>query len=158
MQSEKKIDSLIDDLNQKGRNFSKRVEEIPGFPFENFSDLNKGIEARQARLLRHSNSMEPSIFSTIADGNEKAFHSIGQVLSLTSIPLGLILAFLLSWWWLILAFFLYFLGMRMTSDIYNKAIFRSAMASEKSFCLLYHCHQISIEMTHDKSIHYWEGN
>jgi hypothetical protein len=157
VQSEKWVDSLIDDLNQNGKNCSKRVEEIPDFPFENFSAFHNGVKSRQARLRRHSDSMEASIFIAIADRNEKALHSIGQVFSLTSLPLGLILAFLVSWWYLVLAFFLYFLGMKIISDIYNKAVFRSAMTNEKSLCLLYYCHQISIEMTHDNSIHCYQG-
>jgi hypothetical protein len=156
--TEHKIESLIENVNFKGNNISKQIGEIPGFPFENFSDLIEGIKSRHASLLRHSLTIEGAIFSAVGDRNEKIFYFIGQALSWGAIPLGLILAVLISWWLLIVAIFMYFYGKSIVSDTYNKSIFRSAMKSEQAFCFLYHQNQISIGLSHDKSIHYYKNS
>ncbi len=46
----------------------------------------------------------------------------------------------------------------MEVNTYNKSIFRSAMKSEQIFCFLYHHNQISIGLSHDKSIHYYKNS
>lgn len=157
MSSISKIDLLIRESNLKGKTISKNIGEIPNFPFEGFSDLVGGIKSRRASLLRHSLSIEPSIFSAIGDRNEKAFYFIGQALYLVAVPFGLILAVLVSWWLAIVATFVYFLGKKIVSDTYNKSIFRSAMKNESIFCFLYHHNQISISLPHDKSIHFYKS-
>jgi hypothetical protein len=156
--TERKIESLIEKVNFKGKTISKQIREIPDFPFEHFSDLIEGIKSRHASLLRHSLTIEASIFAAVGDRNEKIFYFIGQALSWGAIPLGLILAVLVSWWLLIVATFVYFFGKRIVSDTYNKSIFRSAMKSEQAFCFLYHHNQISIGLSHDKSIHYYKNS
>ena len=157
MSTEHKIESLIGNVNFEGNNISKQIGEIPDFPFEHFSDLVEAIKSRHASLLRHSLAIEGSIFSAVGDRNEKIFYFIGQALSWGAIPLGLILAVLLSWWLLIVAVFMYFYGKSIVSDTYNKSIFRSAMKNEQIFCFLYHHNQISIGMSHDKSVHYYKN-
>ena len=157
MSTQSKVESLIHESNLNGNTVFENIGEVPNFPFEDFSNLVKGIKSRQASLRRHSLLIEATIFYAVANRNEKLFYVVGQILLWGAIPFGLTLGILVSWWLLIVATLVYLFGKKIVSDTYDKSIFRSAMGSERIFCFLYHHNQISVGLTLDKSIHYYKG-
>ena len=157
MSTQSKVESLIQQSNVKSNTLFEKIGEVPNFPFDDFSNLIRGIRSRQASLRRHSLSTETTIFYAVADRNEKLFYLVGKILFWGAIPFGLTLGILVSWWLLFVAGLVCLFGKKIVSDTYDKSIFRSAMGSERIFCFLYHHSQISVELTQDKSVHYYKG-
>ena len=141
------IKSLVEKLNQQGKQIPVNLSQIKDFPYQNFSDLLNDFKSGNARLLRFSYAMESSLFSVLASTTDSIKSNLGLFIAYGGILAAIIFAFIYSWWLLILIPIVFIVGTSMTKNAYNNAIFNCTFSSEIIFCFLYFTGQVSVDST-----------
>lgn len=137
---------LIETLNEQGKGIPKRLDQIEGLPYQNFSDLLDDVKSGEARILRFAYEMDSSVSSIFALPHDNFLTNLGFFVAYGGVLASLVCSILYSWWLLIAAPMMFVMGTKMTKKAYNNVIFNGAFSSEIAFCFLYFIGQISIDI------------
>ena len=141
-ESEKGLETLITELRMlKGHQIPTSVEQIDGFPIQNYRELQQELESEQIQLLRFAYEHLGDIAQIL---NPTPLWMVYSVNTICVPLLSLVMAFMYSWLWIILGIAFFFFQLSKTKKLYNDTIFSSAMTNELAFCFLFYSRQISI--------------
>lgn len=154
---ELKIKSIVDGLNEKGKNIPINLSQIEELPYSDFSSLLSDVKAGRTRVLRFSIAMESSLLSIITSTSDKIKSNIGLLIMYGGILAALFFSYVYSWWLLLTIPFAFGIGASITKKAYNSAVFKSAFSSELIFCFLYFTRQISVEIPESNEHYYYKG-
>ena len=138
------MESLVAELNEKGRGIPVRLSEIADFPYSTFTDLILAFENREAALLRLSVHMESALFSMVASKTEKTVFHSSIAAGYAGVLAGIVLAVIYHWWLFIFVPISYVVGAKLGKSAYDKTILNTAACSETAFCFLYFIGQVYV--------------
>ena len=101
-ETERKIEELIDALNDKGKGIPKNVSGFSGLPYDNYQSLLDDLGSGFAHLFRFAISMEPSLLNLVAQPKEKFGNTVGLIVAYGGVITSIAVAYFLSWWLLTL--------------------------------------------------------
>ena len=154
---EVKITRLIQELNRNGRNIPTEIWDVEDLGYQFFDELIDDASKGKIKILRHSREMQSSLFSMLSEPREKIIGFIGQLLFWCGLPVSIILVYMYSWWFLVIAVVTYFMGSKLITSAYNSTIFKTSTQYEAGFCLLYYIGQISVGNPDNYKIAFYEG-
>lgn len=157
MSSNTRLELIISEMRKNGREIPNEIWDIPEFPFQLFDELIDSVQESKVKVLRHSRSMNSSIFDVLSNKEEKILGGVGQLFFWCGVPLALVLGYFFSWWFMLLPILTFVWASKLISSSYNSAIFRSALSNEGCFCFLYYLGQISIGFTDNHDLYFYEG-
>lgn len=139
---EQEIIQQTDSEFGKKYNLILQLSDIDEIPFDNYSELQETIHS--GKIIMRKTSLRMSAFTLLSTLLERILlYTLGSVLVA---PIGVILAWVFSWWFLILILYPFIIGNRIGQKIYMHTIFNSALSSEKIFCYLYCLHVITLQV------------
>lgn len=118
-----------------------RIAEIIGFPFADFTEMQREIRAGNFIIAKFAFLQEPVTLKLV---NPKSWLLYSTSVAATYlIPIiSILLAFTVShWFWLGLIYFI--IGTRFTVGIWTSSIIQAAFHSELAFCLLFYSSKIN---------------
>lgn len=139
----------------KGRPYPRHFQDIPDIPVSTFSDMREAVRNRMLLLQRFSVDFNSAIFQLVAAPHEVRLQNLFVALSFLIPAASLVLAIVVSWWFLI-GILGFFIAMGRSKRMYNSAIIRSAIASEEAFIFLYYTRQICLTSSDFNASYYWK--
>jgi hypothetical protein len=130
------------------------LRDIIGFPFSDFTKMQEAGRSGRIEIRRFSFIQDRTILRLIS--KPASFFHTSSMLAAYLIPLSSpILAFAVShWFWLGLIYF--FVGVRITTNIWIGSILRAAYRSESAFCLLFYTSKIHVLDRATRSEYEWQ--
>lgn len=150
------VSDVIELMRENGKAVPRDVPEISDFPFDTHESLLEALRTGKMILQRFSFQYDFNLFSLLASRAEVLTYYFFLAVTYLSPIVAIVLGFMFSWWWILLAPLGIWFGMRGTKATYNKVIFSSALRSEIEFCFLYFLRQISVTSADYIASYYWK--
>lgn len=143
--TEKNIQAIVDSGFGERHNLVLRVEDIEEIPVDNFEYLQDMFLQGNAIIRQMPARTSNTIFQLLASRSERWSFNIVSMLTYI-IPLaGIVLAFVYSWWYLLL-FIAPVITIPKSKKIYLRTVFRRCMLSEVIFCFAFCGQYITLEL------------
>jgi hypothetical protein len=155
-ESDNGLREVIEDLRRKWGAFPERISEIPNLPYADFASLRAAITQRHVVLQRFSSEYGSTVFGLFAQPAERAYVKFISFVGFAAPIIGLVLAFAVSWWWVIPGILTPIFVIREHKKIYNGVIYRGAFSSEQGFCFLYRVGQVCLTSPDYRNSLYWK--
>ncbi len=152
-----KLREIVTTLNAKGKGIPESVSQLDPFPTRSYSELQSGFHARRFTLFKFSTYYDSELFGLTANGGLKLQYWLGTLLTFVGPIAALVACFFISWWLLLAVPVAFFMGLSMTRNAYQTAIFVAALEAEIAFCLLFFYRQVGVnDMTSGRG-YYWNA-
>jgi len=152
-----KLREIVTTLNAKGKGIPESISQLEPFPARTFSELQSGFFARRFTVFKFSTYYDSELFALTANHGMKLKYWFGTLLTIVGPVAAFVACFFVSWWLLLAVPVAFFMGLRMTRNAYQIAIFAAAFEAEISFCLLYFYRQVGVnDMTTGRG-YYWNA-
>lgn len=139
---ENKVKEIISRMKSSGKIVATKVEDSPGLPCNNYTQLQDELTSRKY-ILWSLNRYNSSLFFLLAPPFETYLTYINSLCQFLIPILSLVFAFVFSWWCL-LGLFLFPFTLKFGKRNYATIILRSAAYSELLFCFLYNSGEIAL--------------